>query len=86
MDKYDAAIADAAGRKQDDNGVLLPSLPPRVVGICVGEGEAMSMLKGVDGVVCVGWKAGEDLAKVVASCDVMVAPSEVQGVEINASQ
>lgn len=38
----------------------------------------MSMLTGVDGVVCLGWKAGEELAKVVASCDIMVAPSEVQ--------
>lgn len=65
---YDAAIA--GGKKGD-------ALPPRVVGVCVGRGEAMDMLEGADGVVCVGWKAGEDLAQMVASCDVMVAPSEV---------
>lgn len=44
----------------------------------VGYGEAMDMLEGEEGVVCVGWKAGEELAKTVTSCDVMVAPSEVR--------
>lgn len=39
----------------------------------------MDVLKGADGVVCVGWKAGQELARVVASCDIMVAPSEVRG-------
>eukprot|EP00752_Nemacystus_decipiens_P006666 g5993.t1 len=78
MDQYEAAFADAAGQRQSDKGVSSASLPPRVVGVCVGDGEAMSMLKGVDGVVCVGWKAGEELAKVVASCDIMVAPSEIE--------
>ena len=81
MDEYDAAVADAA-----DKGASSAPLPPRVVGVCVGEGEAMSMLTGVDGVVCVGWKAGEELAKVVASCDIMVAPSEVRRATDNASQ
>lgn len=80
MVRYDAAVADAADPNQDDEGLSPLPLPPRVVGVCVGEGEAMSMLKGVDSVMCVGWKAGEELAKVVASCDIMVAPSEVQGV------
>eukprot|EP00903_Cladosiphon_okamuranus_P008536 g8195.t1 len=78
MERYDTAVTDAAGQSQDDKGMTTASLPPRVVGICVGEGEAMSMLTGVDGVVCVGWKAGEELAKVVASCDIMVAPSEIE--------
>lgn len=85
MEKYDAAVAvaGAAGQNDDDDeGMLPPPLPPRVVGICVGEGEAMSTLKGVHGVVCVGWKAGEELAKIVASCDIMVAPSEVQRVAL----
>ena len=68
QERYDAAVA--AGEDEE-------ALPPRVVGVCVGEGEAMGMLEGADGVVCVGWKAGEELARVVASCDVMVAPSEV---------
>lgn len=80
MDKHDAAIAAAATPNHDDKELLPSSWPPRVLGVCVGEGEAMSMLKGVDGVVCVGWKAGEELAKIVASCDIMVAPSEVQRV------
>lgn len=69
QERYDAAVA--SGERKE-------ALPPRVVGVCVGKGEAMGMLQGADGVVCVGWKAGEELAKVVASCDVMVAPSEVR--------
>eukprot|EP00904_Undaria_pinnatifida_P003715 jgi/Undpi1/13344/HiC_scaffold_8.g03003.m1 len=69
QERYDAAVA--AGEDEE-------ALPPRVVGVCVGEGEAMGMLEGADGVVCVGWKAGEELARVVASCDVMVAPSEIE--------
>lgn len=88
MEKYNAAVANAnaARRNQDGKGVSPASLPPRVVGICVGEGEAMRMLRGVDGVVCVGWKAGEELAKVVASCDIMVAPSEVRRAAVRVSQ
>lgn len=65
---YDAAVA--AGEDEE-------ALPPRVIGVCVGRGEAMGLLEGADGVVCVGWKEGEDLARVVASSDIMVAPSEV---------
>lgn len=67
QERYDVAIA--AGQKH---------LPGKVVGICVGKGEAMGMLQGARGVVCVGWKAGVDLARMVASCDIMVAPSEVR--------
>eukprot|EP00903_Cladosiphon_okamuranus_P015366 g14192.t1 len=78
LEKYEAAVTDAAGRNQDHEGAPPAPLLPRVVGICVGEGEAMSTLKGVDGVVCVGWKAGEELTKVVASCDIMVAPREIE--------
>ncbi len=79
QEKYDAAVAAAAtAAARGAKGKLPSSLPPRVVGVCVGQGEAMSMLEGVDGVVCVGWKAGEELATVVSSCDVMVAPSEVR--------
>ncbi|CAN0312833.1 unnamed protein product, partial [Laminaria digitata] len=69
QEKYDAAVA----KGEDEE-----ALPPRVVGVCVGQGEAMGMLEGAEGVVCVGWKAGEELARVVASCDVMVAPSEIE--------
>lgn len=85
-DRYDAAVADAAVRGQQSKEALSSLLPPRVVGICVGEGEAMHMLKGVDGVVCVGWKAGEELAKIVASCDIMVAPSEVNRAAVHLSE
>ncbi|CAN0316640.1 unnamed protein product, partial [Ectocarpus sp. 4 AP-2014] len=73
-ERYDAAVAAAAQRDSDSK----VALPPRVVGICVGEGEAMRTLRKVDGVVCVGWKAGEELARVIASCDIMVAPSEIE--------
>lgn len=66
QERHDAAVA----RGQNP-------LPGKIVGVCVGQGEAMGMLNGAEGVVCVGWKAGEELAAVVASCDVMVAPSEV---------
>lgn len=66
QERYKAAVA--AGEED---------LPGKIVGICVGKGEAMGMLKGARGVVCVGWKAGEELARTVASCDIMVAPSEV---------
>ncbi|CAN0329189.1 unnamed protein product, partial [Ectocarpus fasciculatus] len=75
-ERYDAAVAATVDR--DDSDRKLVALPPRVVGICVGEGEAMRTLRGVDGVVCVGWKAGEELARVIASCDIMVAPSEIE--------
>ncbi|CAM9404981.1 unnamed protein product, partial [Ectocarpus sp. 8 AP-2014] len=73
-ERYDAAVAAAEQRDSDSK----MALPPRVVGICVGEGEAMRTLRGADGVVCVGWKAGEELARVIASCDIMVAPSEIE--------
>lgn len=76
-ERYDAAVA-ATADVRDDSDRKLVALPPRVVGICVGEGEAMRTVRGVDGVVCVGWKAGEELARVIASCDIMVAPSEVR--------
>lgn len=67
QERYEAAVA--SGSKD---------LPGRIVGVCVGKGEAMGMLLGERGVVCVGWKAGEELARTVASCDIMVAPSEVR--------
>lgn len=66
QERYDVAVASGA-----------EVLPGKIVGVCIGQGEAMDMLKGAEGVVCVGWKAGEELARTVASCDVMVAPSEV---------
>lgn len=69
QERYDGAVAA---------GVEEEALPPRVMGVCVGTGEAMGIMQGAEGVTCLGWKAGEELARVVASCDIMVAPSEVR--------
>lgn len=70
--------AEAQKRYDQAASTGAKALPGRIVGVVVGEGEAMDMLEGEEGVVCVGWKAGEELAETVASCDVMVAPSEVR--------
>ncbi|CAM9629304.1 unnamed protein product [Discosporangium mesarthrocarpum] len=50
----------------------------KVVGVCVGDGEAKSLLEGVEGVICLGWRSGEALAMAISSCDVFVFPSEIE--------
>ncbi|CAM9573768.1 unnamed protein product [Choristocarpus tenellus] len=50
----------------------------KVVGVCVGDGEARHMFERVEGVMYMGWKSGEELATLIASCDVFMFPSKIE--------